>query len=116
MNKVKNTLVILLVLLIGYSIGATQQQPKANAMTINEAIDQNYKPRGTNFHIINTYTKGNKTINEYNNSSWSLYDDKDNLYIFCPMELGDYEINCKNKEELDNLISTYKSMYENGYF
>lgn len=65
----------------------------------------------------NTYYKYDSSIvTEFNNNSWSLVNYNTNKFIFTPAELTDFEINCKSESELKNLIQTYKSCKEFGYF
>jgi uncharacterized protein YegJ (DUF2314 family) len=88
---------------------------KGDKITLDVATEQ--KPRGEHFFITNQYTQEDgDIITEYNNSSWSLENDAKGKFEFCPSELGDWSYNLEHKEDLNNIIATYKSIYENGNF
>ena len=57
--------------------------------------------------IVNTTTRGDKYITDYSDGSWSIINDSLKEYIFHPVDLGDWEYNCKNQDELERVIATY---------
>lgn len=69
------------------------------------------------FYIVDTYTKNDGSIvNEYNDNSWSLSNTKTNKYIFMPAITEDTEIELDSMNQLNNIIATYKSLKENGFY
>lgn len=86
---------------------------KGDTMTI--VIEDNEPQK--KLEIINTINKPNgDIIQEFSNGSYSLINEKENIYIFQAIEFGDYEYNLSSKEDLNNFITTYKSIFENGYY
>lgn len=78
-------------------------------------IEDNEQPK--KLEIINTINKSNgDIIQEFSNGSYSLINEKENIYIFQAIEFGDYEYKLGCKEDLTNFIATYKSIFENGYY
>lgn len=69
------------------------------------------------FYIVNTYIKNDgSVVNEYNDNSWSLYHTNTNKYIFMPAITEDTEIELDSMNQLNNIIATYKSLKENGFY
>lgn len=48
-----------------------------------------------------------KNVYELGDKSWFLIDKENNKYIFQPVELGDWDYELNNEEELRNIIATY---------
>lgn len=57
-----------------------------------------------------------ETYKQYTDGSWSIENDKTNTFVFQPVSLGDYDIECKSKEEFNNLVQTYLNMQNEGTF
>lgn len=84
---------------------------------ITIATEAERAPRGEKFEAIKTYTQEDgDIITEYNNGSWSLINEATKTYCFQPVELGDWDYKLESKEDLTNIIATYKSVYETGYY
>ena len=60
--------------------------------------------------------EGNKVITDYSDGSWSVVNEKEGIYVFQPVDLGDWDYECKDMKELKNIISTYLSMKNEGTF
>lgn len=61
-----------------------------------------------------------KTPQEYliifNNGSFVYVDEVAGVYSFTPVELGDWDCELQNMEQLQKIVMTYKSIYETGYY
>lgn len=44
---------------------------------------------------------------EFSDKSWFICSDTENMYIFQPVELGDWNYELENKEELSKIMATY---------
>lgn len=53
---------------------------------------------------------------EFSNGSWAIINEKDNIYIFQAIELGDYEQTFETLKQLENCIKTYSSIKNNGLY
>lgn len=62
------------------------------------------------------YLEDGDTVVELTDGSWALYNPEKNLYIFQPVDLGDWDYEVENAEKLENIIKTYLSMKNNGWF
>lgn len=60
--------------------------------------------------------EGSRIITDYTDGSWSVINEDKGQYIFQPVDLGDWDYVCKNKEELRNVITSYLSMKNTGTF
>lgn len=66
------------------------------------------------FFIINdknncfAYTETEyKNVYEFKDTTWFIIDRQSNEYVFQPCELGDWDYELKNKEELSKIMATY---------
>ena len=44
---------------------------------------------------------------EFTDGSWFICSDTENMYIFQPVELGDWDYEVENREELGKIMATY---------
>lgn len=44
---------------------------------------------------------------EFTDGSWFICSDTENMYVFQPVELGDWDYEVENKEELSKIMATY---------
>ena len=55
------------------------------------------------FEICNV----NDKVYEFTDGSWFICDNAENEYVFQPVELGDWDYEVKNREELSKVMATY---------
>lgn len=60
--------------------------------------------------------EGNKTITEFSDGSWSVVNEKEGVYVFQPVDMGDWDYECKDNKELSKVIDTYLAMKNEGTF
>ena len=56
------------------------------------------------------YQEDGDLVVEYNDGSWSVINEDTNKYIFGPANMGDWDLQLKNKEEFRNVVDTYKEL------
>lgn len=44
---------------------------------------------------------------EFSDKSWFICSDTENMYVFQPVELGDWDYEVENREELSKIMATY---------
>lgn len=62
------------------------------------------------------YLNENETYIELSDGSWILCDEVNQKFIFQPVDLGDWDVPCKTKQQLENCVKTYISMKNTGSF
>lgn len=56
------------------------------------------------------YQEDGDLVVEYNDGSWSVINEETNKYVFAPANMGDWDLQLKNKEEFRNVVDTYKEL------
>lgn len=118
MKKVIKGLTLGLVLMVGMNIGLVIGKTKAM-----ETIENR------NISVVDTYEqKGNKQVYKgfhledgdklviLSDDSFAICNEKNNTYVFQPVELGDWDYEVKDSQQLENIIKTYISMKNTGTF
>ncbi|WP_133014941.1 hypothetical protein [Clostridium cuniculi] len=62
------------------------------------------------------YLEPNEIGIEFSNGSWAVINEQTNTYIFQAIELGDYDQQFNDLEELENCIKTYSSIQNTGSY
>ena len=62
------------------------------------------------------YLEEGDIFTEFNDGSYTIENPNTGLYLFQAVELGDWDYTVNSKEELSNLVETYKSIKEVGYY
>lgn len=96
-------LFIIGLLSIGFIMGHMQRSSYEEASNTIEVVEVEYKPNGA-------------IIEVYNNGSYSYIDEINNIYKFTAMEFGDWSHEVSSREDLENLVNTYKSIKQYGYY
>ena len=77
---------------------------------------ENNKPENIiiNFTVVfyseeakpNTWGSNDK-VYEFTDGSWFICDNAENEYVFQPIELGDWDYELENQEQLEKIMATY---------
>lgn len=141
-KKVNVILLMLICLLVGEVVGSSQKPTTAEAtITAEEQQDKSthkedysiFWSDGNQYiitlDILNDIHSSEKIYPIYvnyhsqtefyevlNNGSFAYVNEDEKIYSFTPAELGDWNYNVNNLEDLNNLIDTYVSIHNNGYY
>lgn len=66
--------------------------------------------------ISNITKENNKVITDFTDGSWSVVNEKEGTFVFQPVDMGDWDYNCKDINQLNDVIGTYLNMKNNGEF
>lgn len=122
-NRIKKAIGIILILMVvtgAFIVGrSTTNENKAVKNTNIEQIKNNTSEKIGVIRVLtqstdDVYLEEGDIFTEFNNGSYIVENINTGLYLFNTPELGDYIVN--NKEELNNIVETYKSIKEFGYY
>lgn len=104
----KKIVKVVLVLILGMIIGGVFTKITAPAG----------KETKEKISVVEVYTCENDgdVITEYSDGSWSCVNSENGVYEFQPIEMGDWSYVVDTKEQLDNLVATYKNIKEIGMY
>lgn len=74
------------------------------ALILGTIIFIGVKNKRENLFIIST---NEENVYKLNDESIIVVNEKDNVYIFAPVELGDWYYELQNKDELSKIMATY---------
>nr|DAX85711.1 MAG TPA: hypothetical protein [Caudoviricetes sp.] len=107
MNKILRGLTVLVIIILiagGMAANTTKAKQTFRVTNILHESTDNFKLSAGEIGI------------EFSNGSWAIVNEKDNIYIFQAVELGDYEQQFETLEQLKNCIKTYSSIKNNGLY
>lgn len=124
MKTLKAIIIIVLLSIISIIGIQTATEQRTTAQPINILSNVIAEPTAVTegkenkkLFVVNTIQKNlTATIYILNNDSWIYIDRVNNIYEFCPIELGDWSYNLNTEADLYNIVQTYKSIYEYGYY
>ena len=93
-----------------------QENKKANIKEEKITVTEVYKQEKKYSMYKNFYLEKGDILIILSNNSWAICNQEKNIYTFQAMELGDWDYNLNSKEELENIIKTYISIKNTGYY
>ena len=75
-----------------------------------------YYQEGTDQKYGDFYLEDGDTLTLLSDGSWSICNKKSNLYIFQPVDLGDWDYELDNAEQLEKIVKTYISIKNTGSY
>lgn len=122
-NRVKRIIgiIVLLIVITGAFI-VGRNIANENKAVRNANIEQIKNNISKNIEVTRVLTQSTNDVyleegdmfTEFSDGSYTIENINTGLYLFNTPELGDYIVN--SKEELNNIIETYKSIKEVGYY
>lgn len=100
-EKVKENWFLIVVSILVISLGIAGIYYNIQIYQVSEQIK--YEKEKNLFETCNV----NDKVYEFTDGSWFICNNAENEYIFQPIELGDWDYEVKNKEELSKIMATY---------
>lgn len=100
-EKVKENWFLIVISILVISLGITGIYYNIQIYQVSEQIK--YEKEKNLFEIYNV----NDKVYEFTDGSWFICNNAENEYVFQPVELGDWDYEVKNKEELSKIMATY---------
>ena len=100
-EKVKENLFLIVISILVISLGITGIYYNIQIYQVSEQI-KNEKEKNL-FETCNV----NDKVYEFTDGSWFICDSAENEYVFQPVELGDWDYELDNQEELGKIMATY---------
>ena len=106
--------VLICSILGGCSLG--QEEKEVNTKEEKIIVTEVYKQEKKYSMYKDFYLEKGDILIILSNNSWAICNQEKNIYTFQAMELGDWDYNLNSKEELENIIKTYISIKNTGYY
>ena len=119
MKKLVKVLGLVGVLALGIIIGANLNKPVEKIAPATEekvGVAFTWYQEGNNQELEGYYLDDGDIVVEFTDGSWAICNQKENNYIFQPVDLGDWDYTVDNTQQLENIIKTYLSMKNTGMF
>lgn len=82
----------------------------------NVGVEFVWEQKGDVQELENYYLEDGDIVVEFTDGSWALCNEKENMYVFQPVDLGDWDYHVDNAQQLENIIKTYLSMKNTGMY
>lgn len=119
MKNILKGLSLALIFITGINIGAVLGKintPKIEEVHNEIEVVDTYHQEGTTQKYDGFYLEDGDYLTVLSDGSWAISNEKTNLYIFQPIDLGDWDYQVDNAEQLKNIVDTYISMKNTGEF
>lgn len=100
-EKIKENWFFIVISILVISLGITGIYYNIQIYQVSEQIK--YEKEKNLFETCNV----NDKVYEFIDGSWFICNNAENEYVFQPVELGDWDYEVKNKEELSKIMATY---------
>lgn len=108
-NRIKDLVLVILIviILVGVFILCKLAIQKIGDCAVNETVEaENTENEIFDTSIMDT-TYVDYNVYEFKDGSWFICSDTENMYVFQPVELGDWDYEVRNKDELCRIIACY---------
>lgn len=121
-NLVKKSLKTIAGLVVGVCVGIgigseLVTEPVAQVAEENKIeVTMTWYQEGNVQELDGYYLEDGDMLVELSNGSWAISNHKNNYYVFQAVELGDWDYQVESPKQLENIIKTYLSMKNNGWY
>lgn len=100
-EKVKENWFLIVISILVILLGITGIYYNIQIYQVSEQIK--YEKEKNLFETCNV----NDKVYKFTDGSWFICDNTENEYVFQPVELGDWDYEVENREELSKIMATY---------
>lgn len=100
-EKIKENWFLIVISILVISLGITGIYYNIQIYQVSEQIK--YEKEKNLFEIYNV----NDKVYEFTDGSWFICNNAENEYVFQPVELGDWDYELDNQEQLGKIMATY---------
>lgn len=118
MKKLVKTLGLVGVLVLGIILGANLNKPTVEYVEKSENVDVSFvwEQKGQEQKLDGYYLEDGDIVVEFTDGSFAISNEKTNFHMFQVVDLGDWDYQVDNSQQLENLIKTYLSMKNTGMY
>lgn len=100
-EKIKENWFLIVISILVISLGITGIYYNIQIYQVSEQMKYEKEKNLFDTHYVDY------NVWEFTDGSWFICSDTENMYIFQPVELGDWDYEVENREELSKIMATY---------
>lgn len=119
MKNLVKVLMLVVVLGFGFVVGVGVGSVESKVVETEKEkvkVEFMWYQQGDIQELEGYYLEDGDTLIELSDGSWAICNYKKNLYVFQPVDLGDWDYEVETAKQLQNIMKTYVSMKNNGWY